>query len=153
MKNNILHNAPLSFKGEVLVVRAAFSLIEIIIAASILSVTIFWVYKLIWENSKLINNAWNYFQLNSLFPVLEECIKSKTIAWFSSNSNWETLNFNLWNDLNWCSTWTTNTVIIDNVEYVLQAKILTKSVQFIDWEIKISGEWVWTSTGTFKLLK
>jgi len=134
-------------------IKKAFSLIEVIIAASILSVTVFWVYKLIWENSKLINNAWNYFQLNSLFPVLEECIKSKTFAWFASNSNWDTLKFNLWSNLNSCWIWNTPPVLIDNVDYYLEWKIINKTLDFIDWELKISWDWVWTSTGTFKLLK
>ncbi len=152
MKNNILHNTPCSSKGEGLGVRAAFSLIEIIIAASILSVTVFWVYKLIWENSKLINNAWNYFQLNSLFPVLEECIKSK---WLSSYSEavWTSVNFNLWADLNWCETWTSNAVIIDNVEYILEWKIINKTLNYINWELKIEWSWVWIQTNVFKLLK
>ena len=57
----------------------AFSLIEVVIAAGILSVTVFGVYKLIGENHKLINNSDNYLTLNNLFIPLQECIKNKKI--------------------------------------------------------------------------
>ena len=132
--------------------KSAFSLIEVIIAASILSVTVFWVYKLIWENSKLINNSWNYLQLNTLFPTLQECIKSK---WFSSYTQaiWTTLEFNFWADLNGCWVWNSPTVIIDNIEYYLQATIQDKTTEYIDWTIEIEWEWVWKETQNFKLIK
>ncbi len=133
--------------------KKAFSLIEVIIAASILSVTVFWVYKLIWENAKLINNSWNYLQLNTLFPALEECMKSKPMSIYPNS--W-TIKFNFWSDLNWCeiSIPTSTGVTIDNIEYILEWKIIdNQSPEYIDWELKIEWDWVGTSTGTFKLIK
>ncbi len=131
--------------------KKAFSLIEVIIAASILSVTVFWVYKLIWENSKLINNSWNYLQLNNLFPALQECIKSR---WFSSYTQpvLTTVNFNFWNTLNWCEIGTATEVIIDNIEFTLEWTIQTKTADYIDWELSIEWEWVWKETQNFKLI-
>jgi len=66
--------------------KIGFSLIEVVIAAGILSVTVFGVYKLIGENSKLINNSDNYLTLNNLFIPLQECIKSKNISGYSGNN-------------------------------------------------------------------
>ena len=51
----------------------AFTLIEVIVATGILMISVFWVYKLIWENAKLINNSDNYLQLNLLFSPLSSC--------------------------------------------------------------------------------
>jgi len=55
--------------------KIAFTLVEVVVATSILMVSVFGVYKLIGENMKLINNNDNYLQLHSLFPALESCIE------------------------------------------------------------------------------
>jgi prepilin-type N-terminal cleavage/methylation domain-containing protein len=134
-------------------IKKAFSLIEIIIASAILSVTVFWVYKLIWENSKLINNSWNYLQLNNLFLNLEECIESKWFSSFSSDSALDIIKFNFWNDLNWCEIWTSNKILIDNIEYYLEWKIKEKKINYIDFELNIEWDWVWIEKKEFRLYK
>ena len=112
------------------------------------------MYKLIWENAKLINNSWNYLQLNSLFPVLEECIKSKWIVSYSARTNWDIINFDFDTDLNWCRDISTSAVNIDNIDYYLEWEIIdNQSPEYIDWILTIEWDWVWTSTGTFKLIK
>ena len=130
----------------------AFSLIEIIMASAILSITVFWVYKLIWENSKLMNNSENYLQLNSLFPVFQECIKNK---WYSSFSDNTTTKFNFWDNLNWCKTDSSTWVVIDNIEYFLEAKIESgnKKTDFIDFELQIEWDWVAIEKKDFRLYK
>jgi prepilin-type N-terminal cleavage/methylation domain-containing protein len=130
----------------------AFTLIEVIVASAILSITVFWVYKLIWENAKLINNSNNYLQLNSLFSVFEECIKNK---WYSNFLDNSTTKFNFWNNLIWCETDSSTWVIIDNIEYFLEAKIDygNKKTDYIDFELKIEWEWVGIEKKDFRLYK
>ena len=123
----------------------AFSLIEVIIAASILSVTVFWVYKLIGENTKLISNAWNYVQLNTLFPALEECITNLQESWthdFTTEIVWYNTSFNFWIDLQWCERWNSNNVIIDNLDYSLEWEIFEKNTDFLKWKLTIEWDWV-----------
>lgn len=132
--------------------KKGFSLIEVIIATSIITISVFWVYKLIWENTKIINNSWNYIQVNSLFPILEECIEN---IWFSSFNSviWTEYNFNFWIDLSTCSTWTTNDVIIDNLNYNLTWIIKNSWVDFIEWELQINSDEVNTVTLNYKQIK
>lgn len=127
----------------------AFSLIEVIIATSILTIAVFWVYKLIWENSKIINNSWNYFQINSLFPVLEECIEN---IWFDSftQNNYE---FNFWLTGTWCVRGVGNKVIIDNLEYKLSWVITWSWSDYNNWELTISSDATKWVTQNYKQIK
>jgi Tfp pilus assembly protein PilV len=129
--------------------KKAFSLIEVIIATWIISVTVFWVYKLIWENTKIISNSWNYLQANSLFPVLEECIENINSD-FSKQSG--SYNIFLWDSLTWCTN-NTDLNIIDNIEYNLSATITSTWSKFIDWELSISSDEVKTMTWSYKQIK
>lgn len=116
-----------------------FTLIEIIIATSILTISVFWVYKLIWENTKLITNFDSQKQSNSLFLSLEQCINYIWIANFKASSNtWYTFNF--WSDLKWCLTWTTNNIILDNIEYKLYWNITGSWTNYIDWDLSVFSE-------------
>ena len=132
--------------------KTAFTLIEVIIASAILSVTVFWVYKLIWENTKLINNSGNYLQLNNLFLNLEECIKNKK-SYFLSLSSWATKKINFWNTSTWCVIWNSTPVNIDNIDYYLESKITWTWSNNIDFELKIEWDWVWIEKKYFRLLK
>jgi prepilin-type N-terminal cleavage/methylation domain-containing protein len=133
--------------------KKAFTLIEVIIASAILSITVFWVYKLIWENSKLINNSDNYLQLNSLFPAFEECIKNKWYSSFSGDLENSTKKINFWNNLNWCEIWNSNNVVIDNIEFFLETKIISKKNNYIDFELKIEWDWIAIEKKEFRLYK
>jgi len=94
-------------------INNAFSLIEVIVASVILSIAVFGVFKLIWENQKLINNSDNYKTTTSLFIPFQECIEN--IFW-NSKSTWQHFYLNLEN----CGTWSTQTwIILDNIEYIL----------------------------------
>jgi len=131
--------------------KKAFTLIEIIIATWILSIAVFWVYKLIWENSKLINNSDNYLQLNNLFLNLEECIKSKKND-IKIKNNWDIVKINFWNDLKWCNISTTdNKVEINNIDYFLNAEINDKQNNYIDLELSIEWDWIWKEKKDFRL--
>lgn len=72
--------------------KKAFSLIEVVVATWILSIAVFWVYKMIWENNKIINNSNNFLNKTALFPVLETCIEQ------SGETTW-TIYIDLWTDL------------------------------------------------------
>ena len=89
--------------------KKAFSLIEVIVASIILSLAVFWVFKLIWENEKLINNSDNYKTATSLFIPLIECIEN---IWSSSENRYIILE-NCTTSIS--ETWAT----IDNIDYIL----------------------------------
>jgi hypothetical protein len=131
-----------------------FSLIEIVIATSIITIAVFWVYKLIWENTKIINNSWNYLQVNSLFPVLEECIEN---IWFNTFiwAVWTEYNFNFWvnQNLDSCNITNWNKIVIDNLEYNLKWIIKNKSTDSILWELQIYSEETNTLTWNYQQLK
>lgn len=133
--------------------KRAFSLIEIIIASSILSITVFWVYKLISENYKLINNSENYLQINNLFLVFQECIKNKNYTTFSGDTLNEKRKFNFWTDLKWCEIVTSSWVILNNIEYYLSSETTGTWINYIDFELKIEWDWIWIESKNFRLYK
>lgn len=129
--------------------KNAFSLIEVIIATSIITISVFWIYKLIWENTKIINKSQNITNTYNLFPVMEECIK---YLWYDSFTKtiWREYYFQLWINLDICtnsliSTWIT----IDNIDYILKWEIITLPTNAIDWELSIESDWIKTITWSF----
>lgn len=128
----------------------AFSLIEVIIATWILTIAVFWIYKLIWENTKIINNSWNTIQVNSLFPVLENCIEN---LWFNSYNTWLQYNFNFWLTWTGCEKWIINKVEFDNIEFDLIWNITNSWSNFINWELSISSDETKTITWNYLQVK
>jgi len=130
-----------------------FTLIEVIIATWIITIAVFWVYKLISENTKIISNSTNYTQSILLFPVLEQCIENMWINNFLSSSLTE-YRFNFWNSLllNECYTGSINPIFLDNIEYIIEWEILDTNINYIDWELKISSDNN-SSTWFFKQIK
>ena len=119
--------------------KKAFSLIEVIISASILSIAVFWVYKLIWENSKTINNINNFSQSNFLIPLSQECID---YIWFDTfkSSALTNYNLNLWNNLDSCNTTSSTGILLDSIEYYIEGIITNSWSNFIEWSINISSD-------------
>ena len=132
-----------------------FTLVEVMVATSILMLSVFWVYKLIWENAKLINNNDNYVQLNSLFLPLESCIEKIWYDGFWDKTIWKVYDFDFWNSqMNWCTNSSLSWIIIlDNLEYYLSSTVLQSWVDFMDFETKIFADWVWSYTWSYKLIK
>lgn len=129
-----------------------FTLIEIVIATTILTISVFWVYKLIWENTKIISNFDSFKQWESLFTSLEQCIDYIWFDYFKSSTNtWFTFNF--WNDNNSCLTWATNKIKIDNIDYELRWNITNSWSEFIDWDLFVYSEVTNEITKKFTLLK
>lgn len=127
-----------------------FSIIEIVISTAILTIWVFWVYKLIWNNMNFIANNENLLQLNMLYIPFRECIKS---IWYNSLSwnynSWDSFSINFWSDNMWCFTWIYNTtydfswVILQNQEYFMYGKIIEKTLTWIKLELNIYNNLSW----------
>ncbi len=125
----------------------AFSLIEIIISISILTIWVFWVYKLIWNNMNLLSNNENFITLNSLYNPFKECLNS---IWYNSLStkynSWDTFSVNFWENNLWCATWSYNEnlnfswVSLNNQNYFLYAKVIWKDINKINLETNIFND-------------
>lgn len=136
-----------------------FSLIEVIVAISVLTIWVFWVYKLIWSNMLLLSNSESNITLNSLKLPLDECMKNfwyDYLSWAYALNQTFSINFWSWN-LD-CLTWSYDSsfsftpVIVDNAEYYLYEKMIFKWNDFLKFETNIysSQNWYlynsWTSS-------
>ena len=130
--------------------KNAFSIIEIIISASILTIWVFWVYKLIWNNMNYIANNENLLQQNMLYTPFRECIKSiwyDSLSW--SYNYWDSFSINFWNDHMWCLTWSYNNtydfswVLVDNGNYYMYSKVINKTTTEIQLELNIYNSLNW----------
>ena len=129
-----------------------FTLIEVIIASSILTIAVFWSYKLIWENTKIISNSSNYLQTNTLFPTIENCIENIWWDWFASKLVNDKYFLYLWADYNNC-TLTNSWNTIDGIDYKIDMGIISTNLpNSIDFEIKIEWDWVKSATWIYKLV-
>lgn len=105
-----------------------FTILEIIVATSILTISVFWVYKLISENNKIINNSNIYLNTTILIPSIENCIKNIEPGLGTKYY------FDFWTNYQECNISNTPTInIIDNIEYTMSAE--------------------WTNTAIWKLRK
>lgn len=132
--------------------KRAFSLIEVVIATWIISVSVFWVYKMIWENTKIINKSSEYFQINTLFQSLEECIENKwniDFYWII----WDEYSFVLWNNYKDCDIESLWSNTINWINYFLRWKIIEKNTDYINWQLEISSDNNSVITQEFKQIK
>lgn len=126
--------------------KNAFSLIEVIVATSILSIAVFWVYKMISENSKIVVNSNNYLNVSLLFPIIETCINN---SWITTSKY-----IDLWNDYKNCNTSDSSiTNKIDNIDYILFANMKTDFPKSRIWEISVSSDYITTATWFYKQKK
>ncbi len=132
--------------------KSGFSLIEVVVSSIILSLTVFWVYKLIAENNKIINNSNNYLDANMLISNTISCIENLSWSLYPTFTN--TWSFYFENTLTWrCMTWSYNTnynfswVTLNNIDFKLYWKIITSWSDYNDWNI-----WVWSDV-TWKIEK
>lgn len=115
--------------------KKAFSLIEIIVSIWIISVTIFWIYKLIWENNKIIANSNIFLIQNLLYDNAKECLN-----W----ENFDNIFIDFWDDLKSCNFSNSEKITkIDNVEYIIQAKSQKSWTKIIFWKINIESNILW----------
>ncbi len=120
-----------------------FTILEIIVATSILTISVFWVYKLISENNKIINNSNIYLNTTMLIPSIENCIKN------IEPSLWVKHYFDFWTNYEECNI-LNNEVIntIDNIEYVISAE-WTNTPIWKRWEIIIYSDNTWKVESIF----
>lgn len=132
-----------------------FTLLEIMVASAILSLTVFWVYKLIWENSRLIGNKDIFLQKNILIYNIKECLDTLWFFAFRTNPQSE-YSFNFWATKNDCNTWSFSPdysftpVNMNGNDYFLYGKITNSGATFLDWELSIFEESTWKVSKNYK---
>lgn len=141
--------------------KRAFSIIEVVVSSIILSLSVFWIYKLIAENNKILNNSNNYLDANILITNISNCIEN---IWFdtlkASNFDTQTWSFYFENSLTWkCMTWTFNTnyafswVKLNWLDYYLYWKIKTEWTNNLIWNIWVYNDSVWKIEKEYTLWK
>ena len=133
--------------------KKAFSIIEVLVASIILSISVFWVFKLIAENTKIINNSENYSQGVSLFIPFEECLNYLDFSKFLDKTIWKKYNFNFWINRNSCEIWNSNKITIDNIDYELSWEITWSWPNYLKWELNIFSDQSWFLKKEFKQIK
>lgn len=121
----------------------AFSLIEVIVATSILTIAVFWVFKLIWENSKILSHSQNYIQANLLLQPSKQCLDYLLKDNWLNNMQTEALPIYLdLSNFTWvCSIWNNLTVnTVDNIDYSIYIEKNDEWVDYTDWKINIASE-------------
>lgn len=141
--------------------KRAFSIIEVVVSSIILSLSVFWIYKLIAENNKILNNSNNFLDANILITNITSCIEN---IWFdtleASDFNTNTWSFYFKNSLTWkCMTWIYDTnytfswVKLNNLDYYLYWKIKTKWTNNLIWNIWVYNDSVWKIEKEYTLWK
>nr|MDD3719749.1 prepilin-type N-terminal cleavage/methylation domain-containing protein [Candidatus Gracilibacteria bacterium] len=128
--------------------KSGFSLIEVVVSAIILSITVFGVYKLIAENNKIINNSNNFLDANVLLENTVNCLENIGFNTLKiSNFTTQTGSFYFENTLTGkCSTGTFNTnftftgVKLNNIDYFLYGKIINSSSDYLDWNLGVFSD-------------
>lgn len=117
--------------------KKAFTLIEIIVATSILTIAVFWVFKLIWENNKIMSTSQNIKNSHFLLQPMSECLRSIWISQLHSGD--DEIYIDLWVNKNSCSLWDPNSYVeLNNLEYQLKAEKKSDSWDSILWDLIIS---------------
>lgn len=120
-------------------VKKGFTLIEIIVATSILTIAVFWVFKLIWENNKILSTSQNSKNAYLLFQPMVSCIQSKGKN--TMKTVWNTVYLNFGTNKNECLlSPTQENVFLDNIEYELRADLVNETSDYILWDLVISWE-------------
>lgn len=121
----------------------AFTIIEVIIATWILTISVFWIYKLIAENNKIINNSNIYLSANLLVPLVENCIKN------IDPPTWNKLFLDLWSDNKQCVSQNNKTINnLDWIEYTMSFEWNDQPIGTI-WSIEIFSDFTWNIESTF----
>jgi hypothetical protein len=129
----------------------AFSIIEVVVSSIILSLSVFWIYKLIAENNRIIDNSNNYLDANLLINNMISCIDN---IWFdslkASSFATSTGSFYFENSLTWkCLTWNYNSdysfswVKLNNLDYYLYWRIITSWTDSLIWKLCVYNDSVW----------
>lgn len=129
--------------------KKGFSIIEAVVSTIILTIWVFWIYKLIWNNMNLLSNNETYITMSTLAKNFKECSNYFWYDSLSSYSSWDIFSVNFWNDNNWCFTWSYNNdfyfswVILDNKEYFLYWKIIQKESDYLKINYNVFNFTAW----------
>lgn len=126
-----------------------FSLIEVIIATIILTVWVFGIYKLFWNNLMVLNNNEIFVDQTSLQLPFKECLKNIWYNTLNTYSSWSFLSVNFWSWNMDCTVWvyssdyTFTPVTLNWVKNFLYAKVVSKDSEKINLEVNIYNESNW----------
>ncbi len=131
--------------------KKAFSLIELIIATTVLVIWVFGISALLTNNQNNINNISEFSKKESLYYSALECFKSnKGFSYFSS---WNLFYINFWNHLKWCNVWNISTEVnINWNSYVIKARVIEKNSNFAKIKISVLW-WLKTKNKIFEIVK
>jgi hypothetical protein len=117
-----------------------FTIIEVIIAASILWITVFWILNLINFNSNQANLFYKEKLKNDIFLNSKECIKKIWYDFFKNNI-WTWISINFWDDNNLCLTWSYDNNL--SFTWIIFKSFLKNKEVWEDefWNYAISGTW------------
>lgn len=117
-----------------------FTIIEVIIAASILWITVFWILNLINFNTNQTSIFYKEKLKNDIFLNTKECVKKIWYNFFENNI-WTWISINFWDNNNACITWSYD----DNLNFtwiVLKSFLKDEEVWEDEfWNYVISGTW------------
>ncbi len=120
-----------------------FSLIEIIISTVILTIWIFWIYKLIGNNMAMLGNTQQRTTMKTLETNMRECINYFSFDSFNNYDTWSHFSIHFWNDNLWCFMGSYNKdyyftwVTIDNNDFYLYGNIIEKSSSKINFKLNV----------------
>lgn len=129
--------------------KKGFSIIEAIVSTIILTIWVFWIYKLIWNNMNLLSNNETYITMLTLWKNFKECSKYFWYNNLSSYSSWDLFSVNFWVDNNWCFTWSYDNdfyfswVTFDNKEFFLYWKIIEKETDYLKVNYNVFNFTAW----------
>lgn len=126
--------------------KSGFSLVEIMIATVILTIWLFGIYKLIWNNMAIVWNNWTLNTQKMMSYNFEQCLSSLWYDRFKELDEWVSFSMNFWDiddDYKKCivgdynNTLDFTPVVVDGTEYYLYGtRINDKTSESI--EIKYS---------------
>ncbi len=114
-----------------------FTLIEVIVSVWILTISVFWIYKLIAWNNNLVYNKNIELKSVWLLKTIKQCINhnNEITPWLYY--------IDLWVDYKSCGQINTETKnYIDSIEYIIETELLSDSMDnYYNWRIMIEN-WI-----------
>ena len=141
-----------------------FTLVEVLISALILSVTVFWILRLANNNAAQVWVLERNKLLNETIFNTRECLKSMDFD--SLNALTSTVSINFWQDNNSCQTWSYNSDL--SFSWIVYRSFIdwTESrwdeifsyIKVISWATMLDVEnhvsdWINTKKSTYKIYK
>ncbi len=125
-----------------------FTILEILVAMIIMTIWIFWIYKMIGSNMVLLSTYEDKKEINSLFSPFENCLFALGYENFSGSEYhvWDTFSLHFWEKNIWCfigdfdENFTFSGIHMSEKKYFLTAKIEEKNEEKIILHLNIFSE-------------